>query len=97
MLLSPQSVYIKNIAEFKSHMMFFPVVTKVADLRYLVGLFPLLAIIAVVSIKYLTHNRIFVAIPILLLCCLTNLFTLKPFTAHGWHFFYKRDPPGLHN
>jgi len=88
-LISPQSVYIKtvyikNIAELRSLMKFFPVVTKIADLRYLVGLFPLLAVIAVVSIKHLTCNRIFVAIPILLLCCLTNLFTLKPFTVHGW-------------
>lgn len=83
-LMSPQSVYIKNIAEVRSLMQFFPEVTKIADLRYLVGLFPLLAVVAVVSIKHLARNRIFVALPILLLCCLTNLFTLKPFTVHGW-------------
>jgi 4-amino-4-deoxy-L-arabinose transferase-like glycosyltransferase len=83
-LVSPQSVYIKNIAEFRSLIQFFPVVTKIADLRYLVGLFPLLAVVAVVSIKHLARNRISVALPILLLCCLTNVFTLKPFTVHGW-------------
>ena len=83
-LISPQSVYIKNIADMRSLIKFFPVVANIADLRYLVGLFPLLAVVAVVSIKHLTRNCIFVAIPILLLCCLTNVFTLKPFTVHGW-------------
>lgn len=83
-LMSPQSVYIKNITELRALIQFFPIVAKIADLRYLVGLFPLLAVVAVVSIQYLARNRIFVALPILLLCCLTNLFTLKPFTVYGW-------------
>lgn len=58
--------------------------TTTADVRYIVGLLPIFAIIAVVSIKHITGGRLSIGIPVILFCCLTNLLTFKPFTHYGW-------------